>query len=366
MLMDFLVLIVFGGLLTGGVLAMQADRHSQFRSQLVAYELQFPYGIKPEAVTDFLVGLTGLVAPRYLRWLAVRNVVWETVADHSGISHRLLVSAQHTETVLATLRAHLPGVRTTALAEVPAAEVSRAKQLGLSHAERPLAVHSPVAVSAGILAAMQPLEPGEQLVLQWTIQPAAPAAAIAPATQLRYRVRSPFLPTSFSVTPRQRTPQDVASERAKHAYPLLLATPRIGVLAQPDRAAALLRRMTASFHAVNAAGVHFFVRLLPSEIVVRNLTERRVPLLVPPCALNAAELGPLLGVPLGEVTLPGLRVGQSRLLAPSIDIPRDGRVVAQSTFPVPSDRWRYQCRTRCTTCTSSARPVSASRPCCSA
>jgi hypothetical protein len=333
MLMDLLILIVFGGLLTGGAIAMQADRHNQFRSQLIAYELQFPYGIKPEAVTDFLVGLTGLVAPRYLRWLTVRSVVWETVADHSGICHRLLVSAQHEETVLAALRAHLPGVRTTALAEVPAVKVSRAEQLGLSHAGRPLAVHSPVAISSGILAAMQPLEPGEQLVFQWTIQPAAPTAAIAPATQLRYRVRSPFLPTSFSITPRQRTQQDVASERAKHAYPLLLATPRFGVLAQPDRAAMLLRRVTASFHAVNAAGVHFFVRLLPDEIAVRNLAERRMPLLIPPCPLNAAELGTLLGIPLGEVTLPGLRVGQSRLLAPSIEIARVGRVVAQSTFP---------------------------------
>jgi DNA helicase HerA-like ATPase len=333
MLTGLLILIVFGGLLTGGVLAMQADRRSQSRSQLACYQLQFPHGIKPEAVTDFLVGLTGLVAPRYLRWLVVRSVVWETVADHSGISHRLLISIQHAETVLAALRAHLPGVRTTALAEVPAVKVSRAKQLGLSHAGRPLAVRSPVAVSSGILAAMQPLEPGERLVLQFAIQPAAPTAAIAPATQLRYRVRSPFLPTSFSITPRQRTQQDVASERAKHAYPLLLATPRIGVLAQPDRAAALLRRMMASFHAANAAGVHFFVRLLPNEIVVRNLTARHVPLVIPPCPLNAAELGMLLGIPLGEVTLPGLRVGQSRLLTPSIDIPRAGRVVAQSTFP---------------------------------
>ena len=331
--MDLILLTLVGGLLTGGVLAVQAGEHAQFRSRLACYELQFPYGIKPEAVTDFLVGLTGLVAPRHRRWLSVRGLVWETVATAAGISHRLLVSTEQAETVLAALRAHLPGVRATALGGVPILEAMRAEQLGLSHAGRPLTVRSPVAVSTGLLAAMQPLDPGEQVTLQWFVQPAKPTEAIAPAVKAREHIRSPFSLTSFLPAPHERTKQEVAHERAKKAYPLLHATPRIGVLAQPARAAALLGRVTASFHAANAAGVHFFVRLLPNDLVVRNLTARHVPLVIPPCLLNAAELGMLLGVPLGEVALPGLRFGHSRLLAPSIDIPRLGRVVAQSTFP---------------------------------
>jgi len=307
---------------------MQAGEHAQFRSRLVAYRLEFPYGITPEAVTDFLVGLTGLVAPRHRRWLSVRGLVVETAASAEGISHRLLVASELAETVLAALRAHLPGVRTTPLGAVPTIEATRAVQLGLSHAGRPLAVRSPVAVSSGLLAAMQPLGPGEWIVLQWVVQPAAPTAAIAPAMRTRGRGRSPFNPAV-----RQRLQQDVANERAKNIYPLLLATPRIAVRAGSARAGALLGRVTASFHAANAAGVHFFVRLLPNAVVVRNLTARHLPLLVPPCQLNAAELGQLLGVPLGEVALPGLRFGQSRLLAPSVDIPSTGRVLGMSTFP---------------------------------
>ena len=327
-MMTLVLLIIVGGLLTGGVLAMQAGEHAQFRSRLIAYELQFPYGITPEAVTAFLVGLTGLVAPRHLRWLSVRCLVFETAASTAGISHRLLVTSELAETVLAALRAHLPGVRTTALGSLPTIEATRAQQLGLSHAGRPLAMRSPAAVSAGVLAALQPLSPGEQILLQYIIQPAAPTEAIAPAVRARGRARSPFNPVA-----RQRLQQDVANERAKNVYPLLLATPRIGVVAPSFRAAALLGRVTASFHAANAAGVHFFVRLLPNDVVVRNLTARHVPLLVPPCPLNAAELGMLLGIPTGGVALPGLRFGGSRQLAPSVDIARVGRVVAQSTFP---------------------------------
>src|SRR6185437_2683563 len=82
-----------------------------------------------------------------------------------------------------------------------------------------------------------------------------------------------------------------------------------------------------------APGAHFLVRRLPNAVVVRNLAGRHLPLVIPPSLLNAAELAMLLGIPTGDVALPGLRFGGSRQLAPSVDIPRAGRVVAQSTYP---------------------------------
>ncbi len=328
MLTDLLLLTLDGVLLTGGVVAVRAGEHAQFRSRLVGYEVQFPYGLKHEAVTDFLVGLTGLAAPHDRRWLAVRGLIFETVATDVGISHRLLVAREQSGTVLAALRAHLPGVRATALHEVPSFTVSRAVQLGLSHAGRPLSTRSPVAVSAGLLAALQPLGPFEQVVVQWVVQPAGPTAAIASAAKAHDQA-----PGWWSPAAPAHSKQDVAAERAKKSHPMLLATPRIGVSAPAARAVGLLGRVTASFHAANAPGAHFFLRALPNGVLVRNLTGRHVPLVVPPCVLNAAELAMLLGVPVGEITLPGLRFGGSRQLAPSVDIPRVGRVVAQSTFP---------------------------------
>ena len=70
-----------------------------------------------------------------------------------------------------------------------------------------------------------------------------------------------------------------------------MATPRIGVLAAPARTAALLGRMTASFHAANAPGVHFFVRGVPNRVVVRNLLARHVPLVVPPVPAQCRRTG---------------------------------------------------------------------------
>jgi hypothetical protein len=325
---DLLFLVIDGVLLIAGVLAVRAGEHAQFRSRLVAYELRFPHGLRHDAVAQFLVGLTGLAAAHRRRWLSVRGLVLETIATDAGITHRMLVSKAQAGTVLTAMRAHLPGVRVAQLDEVPAITATLAAQLALSHAGRPLATQASAAVSTGLLSAMQPLGRGEQIVLQWTIEAAGPTAAIAPASKSREAAPWPFASTAGP-----RSKDEVAAERAKKAHPLFVATPRIGVTASASRAGALLNRVTASFHAANAPGVHFFVRHLPNALVVRNIAARHVPLVIPPCVLNTQELAMVLGVPLGEATLPGLRFGGSRLLAPSVDIPSTGRVVAQSTFP---------------------------------
>jgi energy-coupling factor transporter ATP-binding protein EcfA2 len=48
---------------------------------------------------------------------------------------------------------------------------------------------------------------------------------------------------------------------------------------------------------------------------------------------SARELAPLLGWPLGETKLPGLKLGTSPLLMPSDRLPRRGRILGTSTWP---------------------------------
>ena len=201
-------------------------------------------------------------------------------------------------------------------------------------------------MTSGLLAALQPLGPDEQIVLQWVIQPAGPTAAVTGTPPVRV---STLL---WGVRPEKPGKEEFKAERAKKAHPLLHGTARVGVTASPAQAGMLVGRVAASFHAANAPGAHFLVRRLPNAVVVHSITGRHLPLIIPPSLLNAAELAMLLGIPTGDVALPGLRFGGSRQLAPSVDIPRIGRVVAQSTFPgAELRRWRCRCPTRCGTCT---------------
>ena len=331
-MVDLVVLLLAGSMLIGSVVVWRAGMGAQFRSGLVAYELQFPRGLRPEAVSDFITGLSGMAGVRWQRWWTVRAVVFELCADAAGISHRLLVPRRQAGVVLAALRAQLPGVRVNELSSVPViAPLRMAVQLGLSDGRRPLATESRAAVTAGILASLQPLHRGEAVVVQWVVEPTGPTPAVDVSARGRASLRLMDRWLGAAAAPEER--KDVVALRAKRASALFLATPRIGVAATTPQGRQLLARVLASFHAANAPGVHLFRRLLPSGMVGRSLAGRFLPLVVPSCLLDAVELSMLLGIPVGEVTVPGLRLGASRLLAPSSDIPTRGRVIAEATFP---------------------------------
>jgi hypothetical protein len=126
----------------------------------------------------------------------------------------------------------------------------------------------------------------------------------------------------------------LAGHKAKHSSPVFVAVPRIGAeAASVGRARQLVARCLSPFRAVSAPGVRFFRRRLPGDLAHEALRDHRAPVFTYPAVLNAAELTALLGFPLGEVSLPGLRLGGSRQLAPSSDIPVGGRIVATATFP---------------------------------
>ncbi|WP_462189236.1 MULTISPECIES: helicase HerA domain-containing protein, partial [unclassified Frankia] len=67
--------------------------------------------------------------------------------------------------------------------------------------------------------------------------------------------------------------------------------------------------------------------------VAADMSAHRLPVVTFPLVLNTAELSALVAFPLGSVMLPGLRLGGTRQLAPSADIPSGPRIVARSTFP---------------------------------
>jgi hypothetical protein len=327
-----LFLLFFAGLLlVCGVVVWRASIGARFRSELVAYELQFPRDLQVEAVTSFLTGLSGLAGSRWQRWRAAHAVIFEVHAEQGGIRHRLLVPRSLSGTVLAAMRAHLPAARVTMLAEVPvAARASVAAQLRLSDYRRPLATGAPVAVATGILASLQPLRSGEAVLLQWVIEPAGPTAALD-HSEAAGQVTS-WLERWLAPAPVSR--ELVAAQRVKRAGALFLVTPRLAVTASSTSGARqVLGRVLAAFHAANAPGTHLVRRMLPSGLVARNLAGRFLPLVVPPCWLNATELSMLVGFPVGGAALPGLRLGASRLLAPAADIPSRGRVVAEASFP---------------------------------
>jgi hypothetical protein len=330
---DFFILLSGGGLLlVAGLVLVRSRSHLTWQQELVAHVLQFPRGLDPAAVIAFISGLSGLVAPRLQRPFVARAVIVETSATSSGIAHHLLMPERHVPLVLASLRAALPGVGVRRDDGYQPSTPLLAAELGLSNHGRMLAVDPANVVSTAILASLQPLELGERVVVQWSLMPVGPVA-VASGTEVG-AAHSGMLRRLWQGRPDGEPDADgVRAARAKQAFPLFVATGRVGVIATGSRRRLLMQRTLAAFHIANAPGVHLRRRGLPSTCVARGLTEHCLPLLGTPATLNAAEVAALVSFPLGDVSLPGLRLGGCRQLAPASDIPSSGRVVAEATFP---------------------------------
>jgi hypothetical protein len=328
---EFIVFLASAGLLLlGGLLWARWRSHLTWQQELVAYVLTFPRGLDPAAVVAFVSGLSGLVAPRLSRPFTTRAVMVEISATNAGISHHVLVPERHAPLVLASLRASLPSVGVRPNPDYQPLVPVLTAELGLSDPGRTLAVDQTERVGTAILASLQPLGPDERVIVQWSLMPTGPVGI---ATGHEGRAGG-VLSKLWSGRPEMEPdPEVVRAARAKQAAPLFVATGRVGIVASRDRSRSLVARTLAAFHVANAPGVHLFRRNVLSSVASRRLTEHRLPLLAMPATLNAAELGALIAFPLGDVSLPGLRLGGCRQLAPASDIPRVGRVVAQATFP---------------------------------
>jgi hypothetical protein len=312
--------VLFG---LGMVLLKLAERRRLHR-ELVCYRVRFPRHLDAKSVAEFFAGLSGLLLPWWRRAVVTPFVICETSASSAGVEHRVLVPESWASMVENLLQAHVPGARYERI-DVPALPARVGAEYRLSTGLRVLRMDA-TAMSARILSAVQPLRGDEQVVVQWTLTPAAPVtpARLASAGEPRRLWRDPSV--------RERS-DEVAALREKQAQPLLLGVARIGVLAAPSRARRLLHGAEAPWAAARAPGVHLRRRSLVGRAAsAGRLIDRRVPLAVWPGLFNAEELAGLVGWPIGVEQLPGLLLG-GRALPPSPQIVGRGTVIGEATFP---------------------------------
>lgn len=325
-MIELLALLIPGLSLLTASAAIRARRSLEWRGDLVAHELRFPRDLDAKAVTAFFIALQGIRAPRVWVGFRPRAVALEIHADHSGLHHYLLVPRWIEGIVSSQLRATLPTVAVSTCDAVPKIHVDLAGDFALSVTSRPLRTDAPAGVAAGLLAALQPLQPGESQIIQVILAPAAPVAADGPQP-------GPRLSGALGNKASTSSSDALRAAREKRSSPLFLATMRIGTAAETGRAAELLHRMTAAYHATNAPGVHLRRRRLPGAWLRRQLLERRLPRVAFPCTLNAAELTGLIGFPIDGPPLPGLSLTASRRLYPDSSIATVGKRLGLSNFP---------------------------------
>jgi hypothetical protein len=323
-------LLVPAGLTVTGLLS--AARWVQTREvQAVnrTYRLTFPAELEAEAVERLLASLTGLLLPWWKRLSAQPAVVLEVRADASGIVHYLTTPHDAEGQVMSAIQAHLPGVRSEPVERsVPNAVL--AAEYRTTTDRRPLRC-DPAAISADLLANLQPLGADESVTVQWILTAAAPVRA--PRVQAKKE--------GASVSLENQTVRDgeaMSSLRSKQREALLLACGRIAVQAARPRAIQLLRQLEGPWHGSRAPGVQLRRRLLPPSSVAGRVRRQAPPLFVWPALLNIEEAAGLIGWPVGVTALPGLVLGGCRLLPAANAIPTVGTTLGFSNFPGETGR----------------------------
>jgi hypothetical protein len=312
------------------ILAVRWLEGERMRRSFVAFELRFPAGIKPEAVTNFFAGMAGMVAARPARLLVSRPLILEVTARTEHIRHHVLVPRSLSGVLLAQLHAALPDVVAREDADHRLPVVTLGCEFGLSDHQRPLRVDQAGAASTAMLASLQPLAAEQAVVLQTVLTPLGPVSPIKTPVR-RHRTDPEALIEGVTAT--LQDAEAIKAARAKQDSSLYRASVRLGVKASPPEAKAIMRRLLAPFHILNAPGAHLRRRRVPGAWTVGHIQRRSLPVLTWPLLLNLAELASVVGIPIGELHVSGLRLSQSRPLPASIDIPSSGKVLGDANYP---------------------------------
>ena len=274
----------------------------------LSVELTFPRTVTDEQAVAAIRSLAGLTPPWWRRMFGSPFVIVELAADAHGIRHVLTIPATRSEHVLGSLRAAIPGLRVNEGNSPSLPDAALTRELRVAGTGR-LRTDAASAAASGILAALQPLAPGERAVIQYVIVPAprSPLAWLAEAAA-----------AISGAEPVQR----------ESVEPLFAVALRLGVGAgSSGRRGQLVARLLGAFHALNSLDARLARRVLPSASVAARLRRAEPGAAV----LDAEELAVCLGLPLEAPALPGLTLAASRELPPAASVPRRGLILGDST-----------------------------------
>jgi hypothetical protein len=343
-MMSLGLLLLAGLFVASAVVAGRLLDSAVWRRTLRAYRLRLPAGLTAEQLGIWLATVTA-IGGSSLRLLNAPSVVLETVASSKGIDNFLLIPSSREAGVLASLRAALPGVRIEAAPDYSGESASSfraARELRVTSLTRPLASERAEATAAAVLASLQPLGSSTSVRMQWLL---TGSRTPHPSTLAKEQDGLSLL-TGISARDREA----IRAERLKHAEPLLRACCRIEVTSDSRAAAAaLVNRLIGALRLMNAPGIMLQPRLLPGWWVAEGIRKRAVPVLAWPLLLNSREAAGLVGLPVGELHLPGLTLGAARQLPPAPQMARRGSVIGVSNYPgterplalLASDRLRH-------------------------
>lgn len=275
------------------------------------FDLGFPHGLDADPV----VAVLRLLGTRHRHGMLRQShpVVFEVTSAGGHIDWQLGCVGTEQATLLAGLRAHLPGVRLDPAPRRERPALRSGVELRTETGLRPLRADLAGDTAIGVLHALQTVERSEAMVVQWIVGPWLARAAVKPVSG-----QNP--PRTIWNLPDWGTPaldsEQIAQLRKKQTEILLGVTGRIAVAATTAaREHELVRRVVGAFQVVRAPGVGISTRYwIPSSWVPARLERLQRPTIAWPCVLAVNELAAVVGWPIGNPRLHGVNYQSARAL----------------------------------------------------
>jgi hypothetical protein len=261
------------------------------------FELRFPRDLTAEAVTAALASFSG--APHQTR------LVFDLAATSEGISHRLAVTAAHTDILRGSLSAAIPSLRLDKIA-TPEERYTRRTLWQLTSLDAVLRTDDLRAISANVLATLFPLAEDEEVRLLWSVRP-----------RLRPRLEMTAENRWFGRS--QAVRQKLVAPGVSAYGQLLVSADRAGRVRQlTQRTAAALWSLSSPYGRLTSDSYVWGQLLRASGQRARYL--------------SIQELAAVIGWPIDNPDVPGLELGAAKRLAPSRSLARTGRVLGTTDF----------------------------------
>lgn len=283
------------------------------------YTLTFPAELDEKRVQAWMGSISGSMRVGWKRVFGVPTGVLETIADSSGIVHRMRVASADAHYAVSHLETLVPGIHITEDKTPLNVEWSNGVELGLKRPSRTLQIADNKDFSTSVLTSMTSLRDDESVMLQWVLSPEAndklPAHDGARSNEFS------IIKSILGTGPASR--DEIDDRRAKLATSNVLAVGRVMVKAPHElRAAELSRRVITAF---SSASGHS--NWITTKAMNGNFSERANLALAPmlfPAQFNVSELSAVSGWPLGTPYIAGLPQSRTRHMHVNNSVPAGG------------------------------------------
>ena len=322
-----------------GVRYVRTTDQKYHDGQRDSFIVTVPQGLEFDRLNEWIRHVNATYKPGLSRYKGIPTCVFSIVATAASTTHRIDLPHSHADALVAQLRGIIPGtvVRPDSGAEKEPWRYVR--ELAHSNPGRTLDIQNAELFASGILHSFHPLYRSEAVSIQIIVSPAVPQA---PPAKDEVHMTHDF---SWGAIIRRfwfgsaASKAEVADRADKLAEPNLLGMIRIASRAETEaQAKHLVERVVGAYasadnHATHIKHRHAFMQWFETtrKILHRRFIEGHAPLAFG-SQFTVAELGALMGWPLGETYAPGLPQGHARQLPATEEVARTGRVIGISNF----------------------------------